>query len=185
MNAFAEAASPLQTPAERFTQEAFEALMWALARPGEVRTLPEPGLAAAAASLLDAEVSFFASDGSLDQRLAETGARRAGADRAAYLFLDRLDSAAIDTVRRARTGSLAYPDEGATVFSGAKLGNGERLALSGPGVPGRLDILVGGVHPGFWARREAACRYPLGWDVFLLDGARVVGLPRSTRVEVL
>ena len=28
-------------------------------------------------------------------------------------------------------------------------------------------------------------RYPMGFEIFLVDGARILGVPRSTVVEVL
>ncbi|MFS8046120.1 phosphonate C-P lyase system protein PhnH [Rhizobium sp. BR 314] len=28
-------------------------------------------------------------------------------------------------------------------------------------------------------------RYPLGWDLYLVDGKRLLGIPRSTKIEVL
>ncbi|WP_145720206.1 phosphonate C-P lyase system protein PhnH [Mesorhizobium tianshanense] len=33
--------------------------------------------------------------------------------------------------------------------------------------------------------RARAIRYRLGWDLYLVDGDRVVGIPRSTKIEVL
>ncbi|TXI04054.1 MAG: phosphonate metabolism protein PhnH, partial [Rhizobium sp.] len=30
-----------------------------------------------------------------------------------------------------------------------------------------------------------AIRYPLGWDLYLVDGKRLFGIPRSTKIEVL
>jgi alpha-D-ribose 1-methylphosphonate 5-triphosphate synthase subunit PhnH len=33
--------------------------------------------------------------------------------------------------------------------------------------------------------RSARCRYPEGIDLVFVDGRRLVGLPRSTAVEVL
>jgi alpha-D-ribose 1-methylphosphonate 5-triphosphate synthase subunit PhnH len=33
--------------------------------------------------------------------------------------------------------------------------------------------------------RTALCRYPAGFDLFLICGAQVIGLPRSTTIEVL
>ncbi|WP_368518087.1 phosphonate C-P lyase system protein PhnH [Rhizobium sp.] len=33
--------------------------------------------------------------------------------------------------------------------------------------------------------RAKAIRYPLGWDLYLVDGRRLLGIPRSTTIEVL
>lgn len=171
------------TPQERTAHQAYDALMQALARPGELRHLPEPGLAVAGECLLDLEVGFFASDVALGHRLARTGARPTVPERADYLFLPSADAEAIGDAVKARPGDQLYPDRAATLFLGARLGAGRRLRLSGPGVSGRREIRVDDVAPSFWTERDRVCRYPLGWDVFLLDGTQVIGLPRSTQVE--
>lgn len=175
------AAAP--TAEERAAHQAFDALMHALARPGEPRRLPASGLAAAGACLLDLEVRFFTPDVALARCLAHTGARPAPPEDADYLFFLNADADAMATATKARPGTPLYPDRAATLLLGSELGRGPRLRLSGPGVPGRREIRVGGVAPSFWQERARLCRYPVGWDLFLIDGDTVVGLPRSTHVE--
>lgn len=182
------AAAVAQTEAERLTQRAYDALMWALARPGEIRMLPESGFLAAGRCLLDLEVGFFTTDEALAAALAATGARLRPPDEADYLFCPRIDAAALRELALARRGDPLYPDRAATLFVGADLDGREglRMRLSGPGIADRREIRVGGVdEPTFWAKRRTACRYPLGWDIFLIDGTQVLGLPRSTLIEVL
>jgi alpha-D-ribose 1-methylphosphonate 5-triphosphate synthase subunit PhnH len=58
------------------------------------------------------------------------------------------------------------------------------VRLSGPGVDGTLDVTLG-ISPGFWAMRAMLCAYPEGFDMLLVDGRSVIGIPRSTLVEVL
>jgi alpha-D-ribose 1-methylphosphonate 5-triphosphate synthase subunit PhnH len=41
------------------------------------------------------------------------------------------------------------------------------------------------VSPAFWAMRAMLCAYPEGFDMLLVDGRSVIGIPRSTQVEVL
>ncbi|TCL67242.1 phosphonate C-P lyase system protein PhnH [Rhizobium sp. BK251] len=163
----------------------FEALMWALARTGIVQALPYPDFLALAESLLDRECSFFCPDATLATAIARTGADAVSLPQAEYVFMPLGDARSISMLDALLCGNLLYPDASATIFSSAVIGSGTRLRLSGPGVNGSLDIAIGGVDPAFWALRAAAIRYPLGWDVFLMDGDRLVGLPRSTIVEVL
>jgi len=47
-----------------------------------------------------------------------------------------------------------------------------------------IDIRLASIPDPFWALRAQICRYPLGWDVLLVAGDRVVGLPRTTQIEV-
>jgi len=35
-----------------------------------------------------------------------------------------------------------------------------------------------------WTLREQICRFPLGWDTLLVAADRVLGLPRTTQIEV-
>lgn len=82
-------------------------------------------------------------------------------------------------------GSDLYPDQGATVIAPASFGEGRTLRLTGPGIETFAILAVGGLAEGLWPLRAARCRYPAGFDLFLTCGAQVIGLPRSTRIEVL
>lgn len=177
--------SLLPTADDSRTNLTFDELMWALSRPGLVRTLPFAGFDALAESLLDRECSFFAEDSALDRLLADTGARRAPRDKAEYVFATARSEAEVTALSTLRIGSLAYPDEAATLFVPATIGSGQALRLAGPGIKDTLTIEVGGIDPSFWAMRRKAIRYPLGWDLYLVDADRLVGIPRSTKIEVL
>jgi alpha-D-ribose 1-methylphosphonate 5-triphosphate synthase subunit PhnH len=67
----------------------------------------------------------------------------------------------------------------------ARFGTGQRLRLTGPGIETFAEVALDGIAPAFWAMRAALCRYPAGFDLFLICGAQVIGLPRSTTIEVL
>lgn len=164
----------------------FEELMWALSRPGQVREMPVEGFGPLAESLLDRECSFHApDDASLDVTLATTGARRMPLAEADYVFA-AIDSAEkVEALSSLRIGTLAYPDDAATLFAAAIFGSGQRLRLSGPGVKDTVTIEIGGIEPAFWQMRRKAIRYPLGWDLYLVAGKRLIGIPRSTTIEVL
>lgn len=167
----------------------FDALMWGLARPGFVQTLAFPGMLALAESLLDRECTFFCSDEALRTEIAATGANSVPIAEAEYVFISLEDGRQFSDLSELLAGNLLYPDASATIFAPAVIGgapgSGTRLRFSGPGVNGSLDIAIGGVDPAFWTLRAKATRYPLGWDVYLADGDRLVGIPRSTEIEVL
>ncbi|QRM33262.1 phosphonate C-P lyase system protein PhnH [Microvirga sp. VF16] len=176
----------LPTVDDSRTNAAFDELMWALSRPGLVRTLPAGGLAVIAESLLDRECSFhIADDVDFEATLKRSGARAVSIGEAEYVF------AAIDTADKVAglaplcIGTLAHPDESTTLLAPACLGFGQRLRLTGPGIKDSVTIALNGIDPSFWHMREQAIRYPLGFDVYLVDGDRIVGLPRSTKIEVL
>jgi len=191
--------------AEARAQATFTALLWALSHPGRVRELPQgppalPGrpdtaaFAAIAECLLDLETSYFCPDVDLDRRLMLTGARPVSPQAAQYQFYPTLHDADLAVLRAAPAGSYLYPDDGATLVLGCKLGParqglrpfgaGRRLILSGPGIREQHELLIDGVPEALWPLRREGIRYPQGWDVFLVDGASVLGLPRTTAVEV-
>ncbi|WP_290684489.1 MULTISPECIES: phosphonate C-P lyase system protein PhnH [unclassified Haematobacter] len=174
-------AAPLPNIDETRDNATFEALMWALSRPGVERRLPEPGLAPVAQALVDLEVTAFTDDEGLQRLIDRTGARPARLNTADYLFLA---SGAEAAFRQARTGSAIHPEAGATLVVAAPLEGGPRLRLAGPGIDGSVTIAPA-LPPELWDIRAERVAYPLGFDLFLVDGDRITGLPRSTRIEVL
>lgn len=180
---------PQFTEYEARTRHTFKAMMWALSYPGRVSKLMHTGLSAfedIADSLLDLETSYYCEDDDLLPALQRTGARQLPVDRAAYHFYPTLDDAQLDTVKSANIGTLIYPDQAATLVIGCKFGTGLRLKLEGPGIPpsDKMGIQVGDMPADFWQLREKAIRYPRGWDIYLIDGDVVIGLPRTTRITI-
>ncbi len=175
--------TPAPSPAETRDNAAFDALLWALSRPGMPRDLPEPGEVAIITALLDRECLVFAVDPVLMPKIMRTGAGLTDIDLADQVFLGLMTSH--DRLADIKIGSDYYPDDGATVIVRASIGSGAALRLTGPGVNGAVTLHLGGLPDGFWKARAARLRYPMGFDLFFVDGARVVGVPRSTTVEEL
>lgn len=205
---------PISTPAETRARESFTQLLWALSYPGRRYRLPQQGthtfatsvatvefasLLAIAYALLDLETTFFTPDVRLASAMVGNGARPVNAASAAYHFYPgmstQLDSARRDSAQResallthaaeAAVGTLLYPDQAATLVIGCRLGEGVAMRLRGPGILGENVLRVGGLPMAFWRLRAERVLYPLGWDLFLLDGDEVVGLPRTTLIEVI
>lgn len=82
-------------------------------------------------------------------------------------------------------GDAAYPDLSTTLLIEVEsLSEGEAVSLAGPGIQTRQALRAAGLPEGFWREwRLNHQRFPLGVDVFLTQGRRICGLPRSTRVE--
>jgi len=179
------ATTPVPDDFETRTNATFEALMWVLSRPGTVQVLPAPGMAGIAEALLDRECRVFCDDPALAERIAPFGAAQVPVPLADHAFLSLADAEALVRLEQVPVGSDLYPDQGATVVTPATFGAGQRLRLTGPGIESFVDISLGGLAPGLWPLRAARCRYPAGFDLFLVCGAEVIGLPRSTMIEVL
>jgi alpha-D-ribose 1-methylphosphonate 5-triphosphate synthase subunit PhnH len=179
---------PAQTVLEARTHASFDALMWSLAHPGRVQTLQLEATTTAfdaiAESLLDLETTTATTDARLEAMLRATGARIVPLERAEFVFMPKLED--VSWLHRLERGSLLSPDLAATLVLGMQLeGDGPRLRLSGPGIDGALEVSVGGLPLGFWTTRAEIMAFPIGWDAILTDGSSLLGLPRTTRVEVI
>jgi alpha-D-ribose 1-methylphosphonate 5-triphosphate synthase subunit PhnH len=174
-------AHPAPSDFEARTNATYEALMWALSRPGLIRDLPSPGQADIVEALLDRECRVCCATPEIEQVAARTGAELVGPDCADHLFFDRLPN--VDVLAQISLGSDLYPETGATLVCAATLGQGPRLRLTGPGCNGVVEVQIGGLPDGFWQARARLIRYPMGFELFLVDGARVLGVPRSTGVK--
>jgi len=174
-------ATPAPSTAETRDNAAFDALLWTLSRPGRPRELPEAGEASIITALLDRECLVYAADPLLMPEIMRTGAEVAGIGKADHLFMGSM--ATSDPLGDVSIGSDLYPDNGATVVVRATIGSGPALCLTGPGIDGSLTLQLAGLPDGFWKARAGRLRYPMGFDLFFVDGARVVGVPRSTTVE--
>jgi len=177
--------SPVQTPQEARTQTVFRSLLWALSYPGKPYPLPSGvgPLFAVGEALLDLETRFFTPDPALRDLFTEAGSCFSEPAQADYLFFPTVGRAELSHIVQAQRGELLYPDRGATLVLGTSL-NGSARRWSGPGIQGGRTVSVGGLPEGFWPLRAEAVRYPLGWDVFLVLDSLVLGLPRTTQVEV-
>lgn len=175
-------AHPTPSDFEARTNATYEALMWALSRPGLPRGLPSAGQACLVETLLDRECAAYCEDEAIAQIASRSGAALVAPSEADHLFLAQEPTVAM--LHSLRQGSDMYPEEGATLIIPASLVRGDGLRLSGPGVDDSIEVAVSGVSAAFWIERARIMRYPMGFEVFLLDSDRVLGIPRSTKVEV-
>jgi alpha-D-ribose 1-methylphosphonate 5-triphosphate synthase subunit PhnH len=175
---------PPYTPDEQRDRETFLALMWSFSYPGAAHTLPDDGdpFALIAHALLDLETSAFSPDPALAALLSSTGARALPPETAAYHFYPAWDDAALDALARASIGTLSYPDSAATIIAPGHFGSGTAFTLTGAGIDGARTLHLDGVPDALWTLRARA-RFPLGWDVILIDGRSTIGIPRSTCIE--
>ncbi|MGF1444615.1 MAG: phosphonate C-P lyase system protein PhnH [Pikeienuella sp.] len=175
--------------------KAFRQAMAALSTPGTIMRLagacPPEGISPAAGTLFlvlaDADTALW-----LPPRLAEgpvaqwlrfhTNAPRGDARSARFAVGHWSELAPL---ARWPAGTPTYPDRSATLFVELDaLEGGEPVGLRGPGI--RDTVCVAPALPdGAWAEiSKNAAGFPLGVDLFLCAGDRILGLPRSTRPEV-
>lgn len=180
-------------------QRCFRTVLEALSHPGRLHTLPvdvehPAGLSPAQAAILLALADY---DTPVWLPLAS---RNGDAGRylrfhcgcplvdapidAHFVVLDGLSTLpALDTLR---LGDPAYPDRSATVLVDVPALQADGpLKLRGPGIRDTQALGVAGWTPATsaWLADNHA-RFPLGVDLILSCGDRIVGLPRTTLVEV-
>jgi alpha-D-ribose 1-methylphosphonate 5-triphosphate synthase subunit PhnH len=173
---------------ENRTQQVFNALMWSLSYPGRPRLLPSNSLmpfVMIAESLIDLETSFYSSDPTLSSELIHFNAHCLPPTQAMYQFYPNPCPADLHQIEKAPAGTHIHPDLSATLVIGCQFDKGRMLRWTGPGIRGSLELQISGIPDDFWNLRGQIVRYPLGWDIFLVDHYQVVGLPRTTCVEVL
>lgn len=177
-------------------QAAFRALMDAMARPGEIKTLgcsdaPPPlmaGTAAIVRSLADYETPVWL-DGTLAAEPAVAGWIRfqtgaaivADRQQAAFALVgnggDLPDFAAFSA------GSDDYPERSATLVVQVERFSGEAFSLTGPGIQTERTLAAEPLPHDFaerWIANHAL--FPRGIDLLLVAGDRAAALPRTVRV---
>jgi alpha-D-ribose 1-methylphosphonate 5-triphosphate synthase subunit PhnH len=177
------------------SQATFRALMDAFARPGVPQPLapatappaPLSGTAAAVAlSMIDYETPVWL-DPALTraQRVADwirlqTGARVTNEPRqAAFAFI--ADPACLPAFDEFSPGTPEYPDRSTTlVLQVEEFGSGDRLLLSGPGIPNTHTFSARPLPADFPARLAGnRALFPRGVDLILVSADAVAALPRS------
>lgn len=174
------------------TQQAlFNSLMQVMARPGGLDNWSgwikdSKAYLAVLAILMDGEVSLADVDGLLtEQDWPLLQAKIMTTERAHYILCDGSRSPNFQP----KLGTLSSPDFAATLIikvSQLDACKGDiHLKLSGPGVDGQSQVYISGLDQAWLEARNEWCgAFPLGIDCILVDDTRIMGLPRTTRIEI-
>lgn len=172
-------------------QAVFRAVLGAFAEPGTIRTIPpvaDPpapfprAMGAVALALCDGETAVV-----IDPSFGEDAARwltfHAGAPvvtvrgEVHFAFLSAPD------LEGFFGGTDTNPHRSATIVANAAF-CGPQLSLSGPGIPGGGRTVALSLPPAFLAALGTnRGLFPRGVDLLLVDGDRVIGLPRTIAVR--
>jgi alpha-D-ribose 1-methylphosphonate 5-triphosphate synthase subunit PhnH len=182
---------------QRDAQRVFRQILEAMSHPGQIVQLdrmPEapPSLSKAAAAialtLFDLDTPVWLSP-ELRQAIGpyiafHTGAALTHAVASAG-FLMVANGRALPDLAEVAIGDPEYPERAATIIiqvQSLQLAPGCRLR--GPGILGHIDVCVEGLAEEFWTAFAANHRkFPLGFDVLLVAGEQVLGLPRSVAID--
>jgi len=177
-------------------QAAFRAIMEALANPGQPRALAlsaaTPGpltaeLAAVLLTLADADTTLWLGPGLAGAAGFvgfHTGAPLTDLPERADLAF-ALNADELPPLAAFKPGTQDYPDRSTTiVLAVPSLAGGAAFILRGPGIREREHFAPQGLPADFFAQwTENRMQFPRGVDLLLVAEGRVLGLPRSTRME--
>lgn len=177
------------------SQRVFRLVLDAMARPGRSVALDldldppaplDPMTAAVCLALVDFETSLWLD---VPGAAADYLHFHCGCPMAAHpgeaAFAVITDAAAMPELHAFSQGSDEAPETSATLLIQAQgLAEGEGLRLTGPGIENEVRIRIDGLPSGFWDRwADNHALFPRGVDALIVADGRVVGLPRTTRVE--
>ncbi|PTW62484.1 alpha-D-ribose 1-methylphosphonate 5-triphosphate synthase subunit PhnH [Breoghania corrubedonensis] len=182
-------------------QGVFRVALDALARPGRImplaaRTKPPrpmpPLLADILSALADQDTSVFLCPALLAKAPSAAGWVRfqTGAanvkNPAEADFVVASHPENLPPLSQLSPGTPDYPDRSATVLVAVPgFDGGLPVTLSGPGIKDKIAFSPDGMSRGLWQQLVANhALYPRGIDVIFVAGEAVVGLPRSTRIEI-
>jgi len=105
-------------------------------------------------------------------------------DEAAFVYIDNMD--AMPPLDAFAQGDAETPEDAATLFIRVpSLSEGEPLVWRGPGIADQRSVAIAGIPRSFWCERAAlVAQFPCGIDCYFVAGGSLVGLPRTTHVEV-
>ncbi|QCI63927.1 phosphonate C-P lyase system protein PhnH [Phreatobacter stygius] len=179
-------------------QQAFRAVMNALARPGTVQPVAglaeapaplDPVAAAVLLALADFETSVFldrpASTDDVRTYLTFHSGARLAQDPAQAAFAVIADPLALADLSSFALGTDAYPDRSTTlILQVPSLTEGRSFRLEGPGIKGSAKLTVTGLPADITARLAANhALFPRGVDLVLAAPTGVAALPRTTRIS--
>src|SRR5476649_1652777 len=183
------------------SQGVFRALLDALSRPGKIvsidavlPSLNDEGahvpLAAYAALLALADYSTPVLLQHEHRALSDALRFHTGAplthDHAQAVFAYLHDAESMPPLDVFSLGDHEAPENAAMLFIRVdSLTDGTPMAWRGPGIRDSHVVHLSGVPDSFWHERALlASQFPCGIDCYFVHGGSVVGLPRTTRVEV-
>lgn len=177
---------------EQLNRVNFRSSLEALARPGQLQLIEplfDSRLQAMASVLLYSEVSYCY-EGKEDFQMVQAicGAKKEATDKADYLFFDGTGADALDALSKSKVGTVEQPELGATLIFKCRDfdGDGTAVQLTGPGIATKVITSLP-VEPGFIDQLQSKNdSFPMGVDLFFLsDSGKLLGLPRTTAIEVI
>lgn len=171
-------------------QKVFRIVLEGMSNPGRILSIKEqaqkmygenPAFLALAMTLLDNEVSFFTCG---NQKMSEdisllTLAKETAVEDADYIFVEKEEDLK-NVLEKAKIGTLADPQQSATILVKTGTDFGSNLAIYGAGVDQTMQLTVPEVvKTALRLRDEQVYEYPQGVDfIFVTEDERILCIPR-------
>ena len=171
-------------------QKVFRIVLEGMSNPGRVLSIKEqaqkmygenPAFLAQAMTLLDNEVSYFTCG---NQKISEdisllTLAKETAVEDADYIFVEKEEDLK-NVLEKAKIGTLADPQQSATILVKTGTDFGSNLAIYGAGVDQTMQLTVPEVvKTALRLRDEQVYEYPQGVDfIFVTEDERILCIPR-------
>lgn len=173
-------------------QRIFRQLLQGMSLPGTIIDLQAElettsGLVGILATLLDRSVTWSDEDNLVSQR-DRTLLQAALATTATAQFVVQDATKLPQQQFLPSLGELTNPEQGATlILVGKALGVGNlHLQLSGAGIQSTRQVSLEGFESEWFIRRQQwVAHFPLGVDLILLAGTRLMALPRTTQMVII
>ncbi|WP_459129089.1 phosphonate C-P lyase system protein PhnH [Guggenheimella bovis] len=181
------------------TQSTFRKLIDALSHPGklihlekeaselQIETQMNSLFLLFARTFLDLEVTFYYPFEEASFISSLTYSKSISCEEADFLFLPLEDESRDESLKKAKIGTLMYPNKGATVvYEVDELFLEGDIELSGPGIEKKASFGLGPSDRNWIPIRNLlTSEFPLGIDLILIDGSgRALAIPRTTHMEV-
>lgn len=169
-------------------QQNYRSVLEAMSRPGSLQSIITDGhnenFTAVLATLMDASVTLADPHELLsDSSWPLLQAKQCNADAADFILVNGSCTPNFEP----KLGTLESPESSATILVQSALDESNiiPLKLSGPGINGVKLLNLSGIHEDWLTRRqEWVCEFPLGVDLLILNETGILGIPRTSKVEV-
>lgn len=171
-------------------QQNYRSILEAMSRPGRIQNIAfsqsdSDAMTAILATLLDGEVSLSDPDKLLNvDDWAMLQASKAEPGFADYIVCSGSNTPDFEP----KQGTLSSPEYSATLLLQVEslTSGSSRMRLHGPGVETAEEVSVSGLSEDWLTRREDwVYAFPLGVDMILVAKDEIIGLPRTTRLDMI
>lgn len=184
---------PSESYQDKRERHVFSLIMESFSRPGNWNRIEcglsnqEDTLFLIASSLFDSTCSIWSpnSDQTILDHLSTLDCQRLQTSEQCDFFIvsDEHDFP-LSELGKLSVGTLLEPHISPTLIINIRDTKAIQAHISGPGIQNEISISLPYVDHSFWSIRNDKCTYPLGWDILFYSTSQMMGIPRSTIINL-